>query len=232
MSETKRDFLYLIWKDPKTRRNYIVGKLTRGSAYTFEYCEEYKEAKKAGWEYLKAFPENARYRSQNLFAAFASRLPDPKRRGIEGILRNYGLSEFDGYELLRKSTGRLPIDTYEFVEPIFPDDEAIDKNFYIVGIRHNASCRGQACGDLPAVALGDKLKLRPEPENKFDACAVSVHLSDGEMLGYIPRYYSKGVSERLADGVTYSCRIIEINQEQGCASCLRVNLKMPKRCER
>lgn len=30
MSDATRGFLYLIWKDPKSRKNYIVGKLTRG----------------------------------------------------------------------------------------------------------------------------------------------------------------------------------------------------------
>lgn len=69
-----------------------------------------------GWEYLRSFPEEKVYESPALFAAFASRLPDPKRKGIEDILRKYGLDDCGGYELLRKSTGRLPIDTYEFID--------------------------------------------------------------------------------------------------------------------
>ena len=34
---------------------------------------------------------------------------------MDKILEKYGLAQYDGYELLRKNGGRLPIDTYEFV---------------------------------------------------------------------------------------------------------------------
>jgi hypothetical protein len=228
MCESSRDFLYLIWKDPESRRNYTVGKLSRGNPYTFEYCEEYKEAMEAGWELLKAFPEDKKYTSPTLFAAFESRLPDPKRRGIDDILKKYGLDEFDGYELLRKSTGRLPIDTYEFIDPIFPDDVTVMREFYIVGIRHNARCHGVQRSDFPAVSLDDELELRPEPTNEYDSSAVAVFAKQGEMLGYIPRYYSEDISARLARGMTYDCSVIEIDKRRNCENFLKVRLRIPR----
>lgn len=228
MSKTSEEFLYLIWKDPRSRRNYIVGKLFGGDSYAFEYFGEYEEAKAAGWELLKAFPEVKRYESPSLFAAFASRLPDPKRRNIDSILHKYGLDNFDGYELLRRSTGRLPIDTYEFIDPILPEERNVTKEFYVVGIRHNARCVGLDCGQLPSVSLGDDVILQLEPENEHDKYAVAVRTQHGEMLGYIPRYYSEGVSDRLARGLTYGCKVVEIDRDHGCESCLKVRLVIPK----
>ena len=228
MSDAVHGFLYLIWKDPKSRRNYIVGKLSRGDSYNFEYCCEWEQAKDAGWEYLKSFPEMKRYESPTLFAAFASRLPDPKRKGIQSILEKYGLTEYDGYELLRRSTGRLPIDTYEFIDPIFPEDRTIVRDFFVVGIRHHSSCEGFACNQLPELRVGDELVLKPEPENEYDRHAIMVRTLRDEMLGYIPRYYSESVSSRLAHGMTYACEVIEIDHERGCENCLKVRLRIPK----
>lgn len=63
-------FLYLIWKHPDTRRNYTVGKLTRGPSYKFEYCEEYSEAKENGLPLIDAFPNETQYESDKLFSVF------------------------------------------------------------------------------------------------------------------------------------------------------------------
>lgn len=222
------NYLFLIWKDPRSRRNYTIGRLTRSDKYYFEYCGEYKEALKAGWYYLSAFPEVKVYESASLFAAFLARLPDPKRKGIDEILRKYDLSEYDGYELLRKSTGRLPIDTYEFIDPIFPEEETVQRNFYVVGIRHVSGCEGNDCEKMPVVKLGDGLELIREPDNLSDKFAVRVLSSNGEMLGYVPRYYSESVATRLEKGMTYSCNVIEIHEDRDCENCLKVCLRIPK----
>lgn len=221
-------FLYVIWKDPITRRNYIIGKLTKSNGYSFEYWGEYKEAEKAGWNKLEAFPEEKKYYSEEFFAAFSCRLPDPKRRDMKVILEKYNLDEYDGYELLKRSTGRLPIDTYEFIDPIFPDDESIERDFYIMGIRHNGACHGIECSELPALERDQQLKLEMEPDNTYDQYAVMVKTEKGEMLGYIPRYYSESVTHRLAKGMTYSCLVIEADSGRGCEDCIKVRLKMPR----
>lgn len=224
----EHNFLYLIWKDPISRRNFTVGKLTKGEKYTFEYCEEYKSALEAGWSLLNAFPYDQSYESGTLFAAFASRLPDPKRRDIDDILKKYGLDKYDGYELLKNSSGKLPIDTYEFIDPIFPDDETIEKEFYIMGIRHYMPCSGKDCVLRSDLKIGDELSFSPEETNQYDQYAVSVHLQDGTKIGYIPRYYSKSVYQRLEKGMTYLCRIIELSPDHDCENCIRVKLTMPK----
>lgn len=224
----KNDFLYLVWKDPQTRRNFTIGKLSRGEGYAFQYCEEYSLAEEAGWGKLEAFPEDQVYKSENMFPVFSSRLPDRKRRDIDKILEKYNLQEFDEFELLRKSGARLPIDTYEFINPIFPSDETIEREFFVMGIRHRATCNGVDCKMLPNVNPGDLLVLEEEPQNTYDPHAIRVLTKDGECLGYIPRYYSKSVHERLLKGTSYSCKVVEVQANHCCTECVKVKLNIPQ----
>lgn len=226
----KHTFLYLIWKNPVNRRNYEVGKLTRGDEYKFEYSNEYKQALEDGWELIQAFPEVKEYYSKELFPVFSSRLPDRKRRDIQAVLNKYGLEEYDGYELLRKSGGRLPIDTYEFIDPIFPEDITVQREFYVVGIRHASGCEGKVCTTKRELTLYTDLMLYLEPDNLYDANAVLVETQQGARLGYIPRYYSEGVADRLRKHMTYKCSVIEVNEEMNCQNCVKVKLLMPREC--
>lgn len=222
-------YLFLIWKDPQTRRNYTVGKLEKiGNTFAFEYGEEAEEAKKAGWELLEAFPLEVRYESEAVFPAFSSRLPDRKRRDISKILQKYDLEDYDEFELLRKSGARLPIDTYELIDPIFPGDSPIEREFFIMGIRHHAPCDGKDCDLFPIVNVGDNLLFCPEPENEHDSNAICVQSLHGEHLGYVPRYYNKAILDRLKNGVSYTCAVIEINKDENCAECIKVKLNMPE----
>ena len=222
------NYLLLIWKDPETRRNYTVGKLTRGDFFTFQYYDEAENAEEAGWKLLGAFPTYQEYRSNIMFPVFSSRLPDKKRRDIQNILEKYGLMEYDEFELLRRSGARLPIDTYEFIDPIPPDDTEVEREFYITGIRYHSACQGSDCGALPGVKVGDILLLEEEPENAYDPMAIRVLTQEKEVLGYVPRYYNKAILARLHDGMGYSCKITEVNANmRNCSECLKARLTMP-----
>ena len=224
----KSDYLLLIWKDPETRRNYTVGKLTRGDFFTFQYYGEAENAEEAGWKLLGAFPTYQEYRSNTMFPVFSSRLPDKKRRDIQNILEKYGLMEYDEFELLRRSGARLPIDTYEFIDPISPDDKEVTREFYITGIRYHSACQGSDCGALPGVKVGDMLLLEEEPENAYDPMAIRVLTQENEILGYVPRYYNKAILARLHDGMGYSFEITEVNANmRNCSECLKARLTMP-----
>ena len=226
MQNSVHNYLLLIWKDPSSRRNYTVGKLTRGEKFYFEYFGEYELAKKAGWRELEAFPDNKVYENTELFLPFSSRLPDKKRRDIKVILEKYDLPAYDEFELLRKSGARLPIDSYEFVDPIFPEDKTIKREFFIMGIRHVADCEGKNCPNLPNMSIGDQLVFVEEPENENDKYAIRVETANGESLGYVPRYYNQSVLERLKKQSTYSCEVIDINQNGPFADCIIVRLSI------
>lgn len=120
-----KDYIYLIWKEPTSRRNYIVGQLSKNSQYEFSYGHEINEAIDKGFELLIPFEDvNKVYKSDTLFPTFSSRLPDSKRRGIERILAKYNLKEFDEYRLLKRSGARLPIDSLEFIDPILEEQNS------------------------------------------------------------------------------------------------------------
>ena len=102
-----------------TGNKYKVAKLYKeNETFYFKYIlENVKEAQKDGFELLIAFPQiNALYDNPKLFATFAARLPEPTRPEIKEILATYGMTEYDEFELLKRSGAKLPTDNYEFVK--------------------------------------------------------------------------------------------------------------------
>ena len=86
-----RDYLYLTWKEPISRRNYIVGQLSKNSQYEFFYGYEVDEVIKKGFKLLILFDNIDKvYKSDTLFPTFLSRLPDRKRRELKKLLQNMG----------------------------------------------------------------------------------------------------------------------------------------------
>ena len=125
-----KDYLYLIWKSGESRKQYIVGQLTKNSRYEFKYCEEIKEAMENGFVPLLCFPDLDKvYENERLFPIFSSRLPDKKRKNIQSILEKYGMETYDEYMLLKRSGARLPIDNFEFIDPILNADEDLTRIF-------------------------------------------------------------------------------------------------------
>lgn len=113
----ERDLVYLIWKDLNTGNKYKVATLYKENGkFYFKYIlENVKEAQKVGFKLLVAFPQiNATYENPQLFANFATRLPNENRPEIKEILETYGMTEYDEFELLKRSGAKLPTDNYEF----------------------------------------------------------------------------------------------------------------------
>lgn len=115
----ERDLLYLTWTNKKTGNVFKVAMLYKEKEkYYFKYIlENLEEAKKNGFELLVSFPQiNTVYENSRLFAVFGARLPDKRRPEMDKILKEYGMTEYDEFELLKRSGAKLPIDSYEFVK--------------------------------------------------------------------------------------------------------------------
>lgn len=41
-----KDYLFLIWKQPESRRQYVVGILSKNGGFEFAYAEDIDEARK------------------------------------------------------------------------------------------------------------------------------------------------------------------------------------------
>lgn len=221
-----RDFLYLIWHDINTKKQYIVGTLSKNGKFEFEYNNEIDEALENGFLLLTAFPEKKRYVSDVLFPAFSSRLPDRKRIDIENILKKYELEEYDSYELLKRSGARLPIDNLEFIDPIFDNDEKVERKFYIAGSKYYMGCNeGNDCVKNFEISLGENIQLECEPDNKKDKNAVKM-LYKNNIIGYVPRYYAESISNIIKNKKGYICTVIETNYDFDCRNCIRVKFSI------
>jgi len=221
-----RDYIYLIWKEPSTRRNYIVGQLSKNGQYEFSYGHEVQEAIKNGFELLIPFSDiNKVYKSDMLFPTFSSRLPDKKRRGIEKILLKYDLQEYDEYELLKRSGARLPIDSLEFIEPIPKEyNGKIKRTFYIAGVRYYNDCKGGDCNKALHLEANNKLKFELDPKNQYDKNAVKIIDAKRNHVGYLPRYYSESMTNILTKVTLYTCTVLEVNKQNKCNECIKLSV--------
>jgi hypothetical protein len=224
-AQNGKDFLFLTWKDPKTRRNFIVGSLSKNGCFEFKYSDEIYDAIRCGFELLASFDDiDKTYCSDVLFPSFSSRLPDKKRRDISAILSKYGIQNYDEFELLKKSGAKLPIDSMEFVDPIFEDETDVKRVFYLAGVRYYLGCAGETCENAYKLLVGSNLTLVPEPTNESDPNAIKVCSHDGSLVGYIPRYFCKGILSLINNSINYFIEILEINKDQHCNECIRVQL--------
>lgn len=226
-----KDYLLLIWKEPNKRRNYVVGELSKNGQFEFSYGYEVQQAIEDGFELLISFPDiNKVYKSEQLFSVFASRLPDPKRKGIEAILKKYSLTEYNAYELLKNSGARLPIDKLEFIDPIFDFDSGeIVRSFFLAGPRYYLGCNGEECEKSIDVTPQEEIRCVLEPENVYDKNAIKILNTKDILLGYLPRYYAEGISKLINNEETIICRVIEINRDTKCNECIKVELTINKK---
>lgn len=224
-----KDYLFLIWKSGKSGKQYIVGQLIKNSRYEFKYCEEVKEAIEDGFVPLLCFPDLMKvYESEKLFPIFSSRLPDKKRKNIEDILKKYGLEKYDEYMLLKRGGARLPIDDLEFIDPILDVDENLTRIFFVAGARHYLECGGIDCLKAVEITRGDEVFFKRDLENKYDEYAVQMLGYLGAKIGYVPRYYSKSVSELMEKGKEIECHIYNVDKDKNCNECIKVIMKVKK----
>ena len=157
--------------------------------------------------------------------------PNTRSKMIVGELKKqdgYTFNYTGEYELLKRSGARLPIDTYEFAEIILVDDKEIDNRFYISGMRYNAKCQGKDCHCLSDINDGDELILKRVYNNDFDKYATGIYRKNGEMLGYVPAYYTQAITHKMEIGMKYNCQIDRFNCNGKCGECVRVRLKMTR----
>ncbi len=223
----ERDYIYLIWKDPVSKRNYTVGELSKNSNYAFSYGHEVEDAIKKGFLPLIPFDDiaNKVYKSDTLFPAFSSRLPDRKRKDINKILVKYNLNEYDEYQLLKRSGGKLPIDSLEFIVPI-PEGYhgELKRLMFIAGVRYYLGCNVEHCKEAFHLRVGDKLFLVTESSNEFDKNAVRVIDINNNHIGYIPGYYNKSIANYLKQKRKYVFIVREIDKNKACNECIKAEL--------
>lgn len=221
-----RDYIYLVWKDYKTRQRYVVGELSKNGKYEFKYRKrDINTAMENGFEPLIAFPDiNEIYKNNDIFPAFSSRLPDKRRKDVKEILARYKLEKYDAFELLKKSGGKLPIDSLEFIDPIFLDETNIEREFYIAGVRHHDYCNGKERNENFEIEINESVILEKDTNNKYDEFAVKVINKEGKLLGFIPVFFSKEISKAIDNSRRITCIVINKECDNSCEECIKVRL--------
>jgi len=116
MTSKVKNVIWMIWKSDEGE-SFKVGELSkRPKKYYFKYdLDGVKKAEKHGFSPLPYFPiVDVRYFSERLFRSFSKRLPGNSKKDISSILKEYDLEEYDDLELLVKSGGKMPTDSFEF----------------------------------------------------------------------------------------------------------------------
>ena len=91
-----KEELWLVWKQPVSRRRYKIGSLVYdGNNYTFKYTNpELNDALNDGFCFFPGFENlNEVYESGKLFANIETRLPNVARPDYLEILNKYNLEK-------------------------------------------------------------------------------------------------------------------------------------------
>jgi len=112
------DILYLTKIDGKGNK-VLIGELAKNNTeYIFKYTPEETDEPE-GFIKVPTFKDIDRvYKSKDLFLFFANRVYDKSRPDLPQILERYGLSEYNEWELLKATRGRLMTDAYELSHSI------------------------------------------------------------------------------------------------------------------
>ena len=199
--------LWLIWKQPTSRRRYKIGTLLiEQKQYTFRYDDEINDAKSDGFTCFPGFEDiNKTYESTSMFPNIFSRLPNKKRPDYKNILMFYNLKEdASDDEILAATKGKLVTDNYEFVQAFNEKNILFD----IVGTRHSKDL--QKC--LHSLKKGMKISLELDKTNEHDKYAIKV-LLESMHIGFVPRYYSKNLTKLLEKNKDYNAIIENVNFE-------------------
>lgn len=204
--------LWLIWKEPVSRRRYKIGILYKeDNLYKFRYVTpELNEAVKDGFNYFPGFKDLTMvYESDSLFMNVMTRLPNVTRPDYLEILNYYNLDkDSDYFEILRATRGRTLTDNFEFVSAFDPSKIEFD----VAGTSHSKDIN--KCKEY--LEVNKKLYLEPERDNPNDKYAIKIVFKENDKvfhLGYVPMYYSKELLEELDKGTLYSAMIQSLNLE-------------------
>ncbi|SRR5258706_7045248 len=190
--------IYFAWRAPG-KAWYPIGKLSIAEEghYVFEYVAgARKAAEAAGFKPLDMFPEfTKKYRSTELFAVFANRLPPRERQDYETFVTWMNVPRSSGKEgelaLLARSEGLRVTDNFQVFACPEPEDGKYVIKVFIHGIRFTSQ---QDQDRALTLKEGESLSLAPEPANPSDPWAVQARTEDGvHKVGYLPRYLNQDI---------------------------------------
>lgn len=96
-------------------------------------------------------------------------------------------------------------------------------------MRHYAICNGIDCSKLTNIKKNDNLILELQPDNKYDEFAIKILSTDSTLIGYVPRYFNRELTELINKNFIYKCTVCEVSKNNDCDVCIKVCLKMKRK---
>jgi len=169
-----------------------VGKLSKeGSYYEFRYTAGAK--KLPGVTPFPGLPDLEKvYQMEDIFPIFKNRLLSERRPEYKKWLSWGGFDADenpDAIAILSTLGSRRTADSLElFASPIQLADSTCYTQFFLHGARHHVTQEV-----LERLAVGEKLIVRKEDDNRHDELAVAVDNNQKQCLGYIPKFLTRDV---------------------------------------
>jgi hypothetical protein len=183
---TTRQRLLLIWQDPTTRRFAPVGVLVQDPDGSFVFRYIRRALREAAFHPLASFPSLRRvYRFADLPPFFHNRVMSPRRPDYPAYVRALHLSEDQAppFEVLARTGGSRATDTFHVVaEPAADPDGKVRTLFLASGVRWVPGADER----ISRLSTGDRLTLRPAPDNPHNSLALLLDADDGQAVGYVP----------------------------------------------
>ena len=203
--------LLLSWETPvghKDRSRWVVGRIERigSDAAIFRYLDDadFSEAnygrsraalKEAGYLGYPAFDPARLVHEASVIETFMRRLPPRTRPDFPRYLEQFRIqaeTRASDPFLLGATEARLPGDGFALINPLDPSAADCDLVIELAGYRWYREHH-------PHLAVGDALKLVPEPNNEYDSNAIAVQ-AGGQTLAHINRVQAPAVLAWMAGG--------------------------------
>ncbi len=182
--------LFVAWRSPWTRRIHAVARLVEledGAGWELSYVQGVREALNEGFCAFLEFPAlDQVYLSHELFPLFQNRLMPRRRPDYREFIDRLALpSALEApVPILARSGGRRETDKIEvFGFPSFePARSVFVYLFFLRGVRHVSGAEER----IATLTEGERLGLRPEPDNPVSSLAIVVDRRGGGALGWVP----------------------------------------------
>ena len=104
-------------------------------------------------------------------------------------------------------------------------------------MRESREIEIKICDDWQALIEGVNFITRIYPEydsehfidnvtNLYDKNAVQIYTQSGQLLGYIPRYYSETFTEFIAENRVKKANILSIEKNKDCDECIKIEVNV------
>jgi len=113
----------------------------------------------------------------------------------------------------RSFLGRMLLMPFGIVAPKKAEPKRLVhlKDVYIAGTQYHDIATHK---DLARLELGAVLRLKREPDNRYDTYAIRVETDAGEMVGYIPKHQNRTIARIMDQGVEVIASVDKIAPDE------------------